>query len=107
MPSSMVMIGVAVREVREVAGELSGRKAAVLGLELIAVVLEELRARHVEPQIHIRPRPVAGLLDGLQMSLSAASFDSRFGAKAALIPHRGRQSRSASSFLRVWNTSTP
>ena len=77
----------AIGEVRQIAGEGGGGEAALLGLEPVVAVLEELRARHVEPEIHVLPRPVTGLLDRLDEGRERRLVRGKIRRKAALIAH--------------------
>src|ERR1700737_56844 len=65
--------GILAGEIPQVLGKLGRREAALFRLELVASLLEELRARHIQTEIHILPDLVSGLLDraddGLQRLL--------------------------------------
>ena len=66
-------------------------KRAPLALEFVVAVPEELGAGHVQPQVHVAARLVAGLLDRLQDDPERRLVGLEVGGEAALIAHRGRQ----------------
>src|SRR5437660_7386239 len=78
-------------EVCQVARELGAREAAVLELELVGAVAEELRARDVEPEIQVLAGAVAGRVDRLQDDPEGRLVGLKARREAALIAHGCRQ----------------
>jgi hypothetical protein len=83
---------VACSKVSEIGGELRGGEAALLAGELIAAVTKELRARHVQPQVHLAPGVEAGALDGLQDERERCLVGLEARGESTLIANRRRQS---------------
>ena len=86
------MIGYLRGELGQIAGELRGREAALLGLELVAAVLEEFGAGDIEPEVHVPARLVTGASRWLRMMIAERRLVGvQVRGEAALVADRGRE----------------
>ena len=95
------MSGYAVDELGVVRDDLGG--AAVLALEVVGAVLEELGRRDVEAERDVRAGREAGLLDRLDDEVEAPhGCCGEVGGEAALVAEAGRQALRLQQALSAW-----